>query len=282
MAPLEAPGARAALIDLVRHRYLLRLLTRQQISVRYSGAVLGLLWTYIKPALQFAIYFVTIGVFLRVGSAFQNFALYLFTGLVMVNFASEIIRTASRSIIDNAPLVKKVYLPRELFPVTSLLVAWVHLAPQLAVLGIGACALGWTPSLSAIGSGILALTIVSVAGLGIGLAVSAVNVFFRDIENIIDSLLMVAAWASPVLYPWSFARDALGQGLLLQAYLANPLTIAVQLFQRALWAPTVTSRPDLAPDLWARGGASLAIAFLVLAIGQLTFRRLEGRFAQEL
>jgi ABC-2 type transport system permease protein len=115
----------------------------------------------------------------------------------------------------------------------------------------------------------------------------------------VDLLLIVATWASPILYPWTFVRDEIGPGWLLELYMANPLTIAAQLFQRAFWTPTASELPDpaiggptaeaptvgftqLIPELYTRGVVALLASCLVLLLGQLAFSRLEGRFAQEL
>jgi ABC-2 type transport system permease protein len=91
-----------------------------------------------------------------------------------------------------------------------------------------------------------------------------------------------------VLYPWSFAREQLGGGWAEQLYIANPLTIAAQLFQLAFWFPGVetdreTVGPDqLIPELFTRGVVALLVSLVLLGVGQLAFSRLESRFAQEL
>jgi ABC-2 type transport system permease protein len=122
---------------------------------------------------------------------------------------------------------------------------------------------------------------------GLGLLMAALNVYFRDVENIVDLVLVVVVWLSPVLYPWSFAQEQITSGWLEQLYLANPLTVAVQLFQRAFWFPGAQSRPDgvrrpARPDLFTRGVVMLVVSLACWRSGQLVFRRLEGRFAQEL
>ena len=136
----------------------------------------------------------------------------------------------------------------------------------------------------------LAFAVVAVLVSGLGLLMAALNVYFRDFENIVDLLLIVVVWMSPVLYPWRFAQAAIGPAWLEQLYLANPLTVAAQLFQRAFWYPGATATPEaqqdavanLIPDLFARGIIALLVGVVVLALGQLAFSRLEGRFAQEL
>jgi len=202
---------------------------------------------------------------------------------VVVSFFGEAFGNAARSIVRNAPLVKKIYLPRELFPVATTWVAAIHLAPQVLVLFVGALVVGWEPSLGAVFSALLGFAIVALLVSGLGLLLAALNVYFRDFENLVDLLLLVVVWLSPVLYPWSFVRDAIGPRWLEELYLANPLTVAVQLFQRAFWFPGAQSHPEeLIPDLFLRGGIALAVAGALLALGQLAFSRLEGRFAQEL
>lgn len=280
---LVEPGRGAGLLDVARNRFLLRLIVRKELRVRYRGSVLGLFWSYVKPAVQFGVYFLALGVFLKLNDTLEDFAVYLFSGLVVLNFFGEAFGNAARSVVRNAPLVKKIYLPRELFPVATTYVAAIHLLPQVVVLFLGALVSGWRPSAGALFSAALGFAVVTLLVTGLGLLVAALNVYFRDFENIVDLLLLVVVWLSPVLYPWSFVREALGSGWLLELYLANPLTVAVQLFQRAFWAPGSSGGSDeLIPDLFARGLVALVVAAVTLVVGQLAFSRLEGRFAQEL
>jgi ABC-2 type transport system permease protein len=279
---LVEPGRGGGLLDVARNRFLLRLIVRKELRVRYRGSVLGLFWSYVKPGVQFGVYFLALGVFLKLNQTLEDFAVYLFSGLVLLNFFGEAFGNAARSVVRNAPLVKKIYLPRELFPVATTYVAAIHLLPQVVVLLLGALVSGWRPSVTALAAALLGFAIVAVLVTGLGLLLSALNVYFRDFENIVDLLLVVVVWLSPVLYPWTFVREALGSGWLLELYLANPLTLAVQLFQRAFWAPGVERGADLVPDLFARGAVALLASLVVLVLGQLAFSRLEGRFAQEL
>jgi ABC-2 type transport system permease protein len=287
-AELVEPGRGAGLRDVVRQRFLLRLIVRQEMRVRYHGTVLGLFWSYVKPAVQFVVYFVALGIVLRVNEGVEDFAVYLFAGFVVINFFGEAFGNGARSIVRNAPLVNKIYLPRELFPVATTWVAAVHLLPQVVVLLVAALIAGWVPSTGALFSAALGFALVAVLVTGLGLLMAALNVYFRDVENIVDLVLVVIVWTSPVLYPWTFARDQITASWVEQLYLANPLTVAVQLFQRAFWFPGAQEAPDntsvdqLIPDLFLRGGIALVLSLGVLFVGQLVFRRLEGRFAQEL
>ncbi|GAA4361882.1 ABC transporter permease [Angustibacter luteus] len=277
---LRPPGRGAGLLDVVRRRDLAVLLVRKELRVRYRGSVLGLAWSYVKPAVQLAVYYFGLGVVLGQGSRVPHYAVYLFAGLVAVNAFSEVVGNATRSVVANADLVRKVYLPRELFPVSSLCVAGVHLLPQLLVLTAGALVAGWRPDAAGVLSAVGAVLLVAGFGLGLGLVLSALNVFFRDVENLVDLVLSVVVWTSPVLYATERVVRLLGEGPLLSAYLSNPLTVAVQLMHRAFWEGAAGVR-GTGPDA-AHLAAATVVVVAVLCVGQWTFARLSPRFGEQL
>jgi ABC-2 type transport system permease protein len=279
---LIVAGAGAGLADVYRRRYLLRLLVAKELTVRYRGSILGILWSYVKPGIQFGVFYFALGVFLGQSKGTENYAVYLFSGIILINFFAEALSNASRSMVANGGLIKKIYLPRELFPVASVWVAAVHFFPQLVVLLVACFFTGWQPNLLQLFVAVLAFLLVALLAIGLGLLFGAANVYFRDAENLVDLLLMVATWASPVLYVWTQVRSALGSTFTF-LYQMNPLTIAVEVFHFAFWFPTTDGTAELPPNLlsiWLPVG--LLVAVLVVMAGQLTFRRLEGRFAQEL
>jgi ABC-2 type transport system permease protein len=282
---LIKPGSGRGLLDVYGDRFLLKLLVRKEIKVRYRGSVLGLLWSYVKPLVQFLIFFVALGIFLDLQRGTPNYAIYLFAGIVLVNFFTESLSNATRSIVDNRDLIRKIYLPRELFPVATVWVSAAHFFPQLLVL-IGAClVVGWSPSIVQLAAVILIFVMVAVLATGLGLLFGAMNVYFRDSENIVDMIVMVVTWASPVLYVWSMVERAMGPWFWI--YQLNPMTVAVEVFHWAFWEPTLKADQAVAdampPGLltvWLP--VSVLITLAVLFLGQLTFRRLAVHFAQEL
>jgi len=282
---LTRPGRGRGIIDVFQHRFLLQLLVRKEIKIRYRGSVLGLLWSYVKPLMQFSIYFVALGIFLGMQRGTPNYAIYLFAGIVLVNFFTESLGNATRSIVDNRDLIRKIYLPRELFPVSTVWVSAVHLFPQLVVL-IGACLLGgWRPSLLQLLAVVAALVLVATLSTGLGLLFGAANVYFRDSENIVDMILMVVTWASPVLYMWTMVQPVMGQWFFL--YMLNPVTVAVEIFHWTFWSATLNADQSVAvampPDLlsvWFP--AAFGVAAVILVIGQIVFMKLSVHFAQEL
>ena len=285
---LTTPGLGGGLRDIRQSSFLLKLLVRKELKVRYRGSVLGLLWSYVNPGVQFIVFYVALGVFLglerssRNPEGLANYAVYLFSGIVLINFFSEALGNAARSIVNNGNLIKKIYLPRELFPVASVWVSAVHFFPQLVVLVAGCVFAGWRPNLIQLLAAVAGFLIVGLLATGLGLFFGAANVYFRDSENLVDMLLMVATWASPVMYAWTMVEEKLGAtGYAI--YQANPITIGVELFHYAFWFPTTDGTAAMPPhlfSLWLPVGMGVALAVLVL--GQYTFRRLEGRFAQEL
>ncbi|WP_433332706.1 ABC transporter permease [Spirillospora sp. CA-294931] len=280
-AALRDPAGSGGLGEVLRKRYLLRLLVRRELKARYKGSLLGLGWSYVRPAVYFAVYFFVVGVFMGMDRVIENFPVYLFSAMVLVNLFTETLQSATRSILGNSPLVRKVYLPRELFPTASLLVSLVHFLPGMAILLVGSVSYGWRPTLSGMAGAVVGLAIVVLLGMGLGLLCAAVNVFFHDTEQVVDITMIVVTWSVPMIYPWTHVREHLPEWAL-QTYLANPLVSAVSLFQRAFWAPGVETGLPPVPSLGAHTVAALGFAVAVFLAGQWTFARLQKRFAQEL
>lgn len=275
------PGTGAGLIDVFRRRYLLTLLVRKEVQVRYRGSVLGWLWSYVKPAAQFLVFFLALGVFLQQNARIDVYPVYLFSGLIVINLFNEAFANGTRSLVDNAPLIKKIYLPREMFPVASTIVAFVNFLPQALVTFVVCLIVGWRPDLLAIAAALLGMAIVIVLSTGLGMLFGAANVSFRDSQNFVELIALIATWASPVLYTWQTVAGVVPDWLL-QIYLLNPLTASVELMHWGFWFPTTDGSTPLPPGLLRTGLLALGVSAAVLLVGQLVFRRLEGRFAQDL
>lgn len=287
-AQFDVPGRSGGLLDVVRWHYLLRLLVRTGVTTRYRNSVLGWTWSYVRPAAQFLVFWVVLGLFLSLERGIPNYAVYLFSGIVIINLFSEAYKNATTSIVGNAALVRKVYLPRQLFAVSAVIVAFVHFLPQIALLLIVCLLLGWITQITllAVLAVLAAVLLILIFALGLGLLFGAANVRFRDAENIVELLLLLATWASPVLYSWTMVRDAIDMlgwpQWILELYLLNPITQAVELFHYAFWYPVTETTLPLPPALGINTLVTFAIAIVTLVIGQSVFRRLEGKFAQDL
>ncbi|REJ07714.1 ABC transporter permease [Microbacterium bovistercoris] len=285
----DTPGKSHGLIDVVRWRYLLRLLVRTGVTTRYRNSVLGWTWSYVRPAAQFLVFWVVLGFFMNLNHGIPNYAVYLFSGIVVINLFSEGFKNATTSIVGNAPLVRKVFLPRQLFAVSAIIVAFVHFLPQVGLLLLVCLFMGWTMQISllSIGAILAGMLIVMTFSLGLGLFFGAINVRYRDAENIVELMLLLATWASPVLYAWTMVQDAVVDRLdwpswIVELYMLNPITQGVELFHYAFWRPVTETALAIPPGLGWNTLWTFLIAVGILLLGQLVFRRLEGRFAQDL
>lgn len=289
----DVPGRSRGFLDVIKWRYLLSLLVRTGVTTRYRNSVLGWTWSYVRPAAQFLVFWLVLGVFMGQERGIPNYAVYLFSGIVIINLFSEAYKNGTTSIVGNAPLVRKVYLPRQLFAVSSVLVAFVQFLPQFALLLVVCLFMGWIVNITvfsvlAIVAGVV---LISFFALGLGLLFGAANVRFRDAENIVELLLMLATWASPVLYHYTMLVDAGIPEWLVRVFQINPITQAVELFHYAFWYPvtditasanaSIIANP-IPPELGIDTLWSFLVCIVVFVLGQIVFRRLEGRFAQDL
>jgi ABC-2 type transport system permease protein len=284
-APLVSPSANSGLLEVFRRRYVLRLLVRKEIQGRYSGSFLGLFWSYVQPGVRFAMYFFVIGLVLRIHDAVEYFGIHMFAGLVFVHYFTETISAGTRSIVRNKAILRKMAMPREMFPVASMLVSAFHVVPGIVILTVACLGVGWTPDLVGLGAGLLAFAIIAVLGTALALLFSAANVFFRDIGNIVTTLTTFITFSVPMIYPFSFVDDRFGR--FADLYLLNPVAEAVLLAQRCFWTgatsdPEQTMREDLPANLFTLGFAHLGAVLLLLVLAQLVFIRLENKFAERL
>jgi ABC-2 type transport system permease protein len=287
---LRDPAGGGGLIDVLRRRYLLKLLVRKELKVRYQGTVLGVVWSYIQPLTRFFVYFVIIGVVLGMNRAVPNFAVHIVAGMVMVHFFSETFRSTTGSVVKNQALVRKVGLPREMFPVASLLVSAVNLLPALVVLFTVAVLTGWHITWDFVPSLMLAFMIVATWGFGLGLLFSAFNVYYRDFSRVVQTITTLIPWSCPMIYAFQMVNERFAPyPWALEIYLANPCAQAVMLSQQAVWLPTLDGTPDagtvvtqLPPDLYLRGVITVLIGLLFVAFAQKAFTRLESSFAEQM
>jgi ABC-2 type transport system permease protein len=284
LPPLRPPSAENGLLGVVRRRYLLRLLVTREISARYQGSFLGLLWSYINPLTQFCIYYFVMGFIFNLHDNIPNFAIHLFSALIIVHFFTETFGAGTRSIVRNRALVVKMAMPREMFPVATMLVSLYHVVPQVVILVVASVATGWTPDAVGVVAIVLALLIIGVLGISGALFFSAANVFFSDFGNIVGVFNNFVRWGVPMMYSYSMVDDRFGR--FAQYYLYNPLADAVLLFQRAFWVGTVPpgheSVEAMPEHLIMNGFAILGISIVILCIAQFVFSRLENKIPERL
>jgi ABC-2 type transport system permease protein len=273
-------GTASSLRDIYRYRELLTLLVRRELRARYKDSSLGFTWSLFKPIAQLVIYFVVIGKFLGAARNVPEFAIFVFSGLTMWTLFNEIVGGGAGAVVSNSGLVKKVYLPREVFPLSSVGAALVNFGIQFLVVVAGTVVAGSVPWSLDLLYVPVAVALVVVFGTALALLLSAVNVYLRDVQHLIEIVIMILFWASPIVYSFSFVDHYLKGSWLEQLYLSNPVTLAVLAFQRGMWAAGADQPfPSMFP---LRLGIALVCSLALLWGSQRVFSRLEGNFAQEL
>jgi ABC-2 type transport system permease protein len=263
-----------------RRRDLLWLLIRREIRSRYKDSTLGVLWSLIRPVTQLIIYYVAIGKFLGAERNVPQFAIFVFAGLTLWTFFSELITSTTASIVSNAGLVKKVYLPREIFPISALGAALFTFAVQFVILFAATVITGQGPWSWDILYLPLAVIAVLLFGFAIGTVLAAANVFKRDFQHLVEVAVVILFWASPIVYSYQLVHDVLQGSFLEELYLANPITLAVLGFQRAMWRAGADQLWP--PDLALRLLIASVVCLLAVWVAQRVFARLDTNFAQEL
>lgn len=270
--------------EIFAHRELLWLLTRRDLQVRYRGSALGFLWTLIRPLVLLLTYYLVLGEILGAAKGVTNFGIYIFSGLTIYMLFSESVGAAAGSIVSNGGLVKKIYLPREIFPLASVGGAVFLFAMQMIVLVCAIAVFQQWPTADGLVYLLPSILLVLVYALALGLLLSALNVHLRDVQYLTEILLTLLMWASPIVYSWQMVSDVIARfGLpawAIEVYTNNPLTLAVLGFHRALWAGGTPA--DYPADLALRMGVAGVIGAAFLFIAHLLFQRMQGSLAQEL
>jgi ABC-2 type transport system permease protein len=284
-APLTAPWPEQGLLEVFQHRYILTLLVRREIAARYQGSVLGLLWSYVNPMTQFFIYYFVMGILFGRAAATPAFAIHVFAGLIIVHFFIETMNAGTRSIVRNKSLVQKMAVPREMFPVASMLVSLFHVVPQVVILLVATWFAGWRPDPFGMVYAVLALLIIITLGTAMALMFSAANVFLRDVSNAVNVLSNFIRFGVPMMYPFSLVATRFHGHT--SIYLLNPIVEAVLGFQRAFWVgatphPAVTMATDMPNNLFMLSLRALLISIVILVFAQSTFSRLERRIPERL
>lgn len=270
--------------EIFERRDLLGLLVRRDLQSRYRDSVLGFLWALIRPIIVFFMYYLVLGKFLRAAEGVPDFAVYLFAGLTLYGFFSEMVVGSTASILSNAGLVKKIYLPREIFPLASVGGAGFMFLMQCLVLLVAAVTLGALPAPVEMLWLFPSVALVLIYGLAMGLFLSAANVYLRDVQYLTDLLVMLAMWGSPIVYTWSMVSSAIQSmnlpGWVMEVYISNPITLGIFGFQHAFWG--AGSAADFPSDLGVRMLIAGLVGIVLVFISHRVFTRLQGNFAQEL
>jgi ABC-2 type transport system permease protein len=298
-APRAAQGARVvrprtSVLErfrrIVSYHELLVGMTRKELKVKYKNSVLGFAWSLLNPLLYLVVFYVA---FVKIlGSGVPAFPIFLLSGLLVWNLFSTGLAAACGSVVGNAGLVKKVSFPREILPLAAVGSMLVHFFLQSLVLFAVLALVQWHVAWAYIPTLPLALLALMLLTGAIGILLSATNVYLRDTQHFLELALLAWFWVTPIVYGYmTIGRRG---GWFAKAYMLNPVTPIVLIFQRTIYArldnpkvPVGSPGHEILPHWGMAGylgylGYSFVFGFIMLTIAISVFGRSEANFAEEL
>ena len=254
--------------DLYNYRELLKTSVKKDIGGKYKHSFLGVLWSFINPLLQILVYAIIFPLVMKNGGSYKDYTVFMVCGLIPWAYFTTVINRASFIMIENGNILKKVYFPRSILPLSlvtsetiNFLVSCIIILAFIVIKGFGISKfILFFP---------LVLLIQYVLLLGIALIFSAVTVYMRDIQHFIGVVLQLLFYATPIVY----SIDTIPENFrwILKW---NPMTYIIEGYRAIFYNQTM-------PDLKSLGVLGI-ISIIILIVGYLLFNKLQKRFAEEL
>lgn len=252
--------------ELLTYKELFYFFTWRDIKIKYKQTALGFSWAILQPLLMMTIFTLFFGRALNIPSQNLPYPVFVFSGLLLWNMFSSGLTTSANSMIGNAQIIKKIYFPRLIVPVSSILVSLFDFLMAF-VLFVALLIFYQQPvGISAIWCWPVAIGITIIATLGPGCLLSALNVKYRDFRYVIPFMVQVLFFLTPLIYPISMIQSPWLQ----YALVCSPMYAAIELFR----SPLIGTIPDMTFLL-----VSVVSAFVFLVVGIGYFKRTEDYFA---
>ena len=251
--------------ELYEYREMIISLVRKDLRGRYKGSVLGFLWTFINPLLQLIVYTIVFSIIMNAN--YEQYYLFLFVALVPWMFFSSSVTDGAGSILKEKEMVKKIYFPREVLPISTVTSAFVNMILTfLVVFGVVIIA-GRTINPLALLCLPVVMIVEYILCLGIALIVSSITVYLRDLQYILGIFVMALQYMTPVMYGSDMVPD-----WAMPIFNMNPLTPVIEIYRDILYYKQV---PQLSSLMLALG-----VGLLFIVIGELLFKKLQKGFAE--
>ena len=261
-------GATHDLSAWTKDRYILQQLVTKDFKLRYRRSVLGVIWSVLNPLLMMIVMSFVFSYFLR-GSNVENYPLYLIVGNVTFGLMNEATSTGLRSIIDAAPLLKKVKVDRWVFPVQKVLSAVVNFALSLIAVVIVMLFFRIAPTWHLVWM-IPALLLLMVFCVGVSLLIGALAVFFRDMIHLWSVLLTAWTYLTPIFWDLSLLTNSNAPWIVIAVVKANPMYNYIDMMRCAIvYQTSPGSTVIILAVVWA---------LLALLVGVFAFRKTEHKF----
>ncbi len=253
--------------ELYQYRELLKTNVKKDIRGKYKASFLGVLWSFINPLLQVLVYAIVFPYIMKVQT--ENYLVFLICGIIPWTWFTSCIAGGAGCITNNSNLIKKVYFPREILPisvVTSGMINFLISCIIIAIFVIG-CGLGLSWHLIFLPLVVLVQYIVSLA---FAFIVSALNVYVRDTEYAVAFILNLAFYATPVLYSYEIFNGS----VLIWLFKLNPMAHLINAYRDIFYVHEIPNIGNLL--IW------LIIGLVLLFGSYKIFKKLEKRFAEEM
>lgn len=279
----KSGGVRAKVQELLDYRYLLRNLVKRDLKSRYKNSFLGILWSLLNPLAMMLVFTLLFSVLGRDGAQ-RQYAIFVLVGLIPWNFFTGSLMRGTSSVVGNSSLVKKVYFPRELLPLSSVLsnlvnfgIAFLVLVLFLYIFGLGLSVHAlWVPA-------ILITQIIFTVGLV--LLLGGLNVFYRDVLMILEVVVLAWFFLTPVFYSLDvFGDTATLFGVTFDPAQVmrwiNPMASIIDGYRTVLWGTSESTGPvSMNPAYLFR---TLVTSVVILLLGYFVFNRLDHKFGERL
>ncbi len=254
------------MIELFRYGELLKNLVIKDLKLTYKNSSLGFFWSLLSPLLRTLIFYVVFTKIFLIN--IEHYVIYLLSGILAWMFFANSLNFATRSIVDNSALIKKVYFPREIYPLSSTVAQLINFTLALAVLFLWVFFSGID-----VGLPLLYLPLIIVLQLiftvGIGLLFATIYVFTRDLGHLLELILMAWMYMTPIFYNVAMVPERFRQ-----IYLLNPMAALITFYREIILY-------NRYPDLELLGITTLT-TLIILIIGYSIFNHHSKRFAEEI
>lgn len=256
--------------NLYSYRELLKSNVKKEIRGKYKGSFLGVLWSFISPLLMTLVYAIVFPYLMR-GAGYEHYTTFLIIGILPWTWFTTSIAQGTFTIIGNGPIIKKVYFPREILPISvvssglvNFLISCIIMAIFLVFSGIGfSLNILWLP---------LVILVQYLLTLGIVFITCSINVYIRDLEYIINFFIQMLFYGTPILYSIDMFSKA--PKVILNLIQLNPMATIINSYRDILyWQQS----PSIMPLLMVLG-----FSFVLVIVGYFIFRRLSKGFAEQL
>ena len=253
--------------EIYAYREMINSLVRKDLRGRYKGSVLGFLWTFLNPLLQLIVYTMVFSVILRAG--IDKYYLFLFVALIPWIFFSSSVISGSSCIIAQKDLVKKIYFPREVLPISHVTTCFINMLLSFIVIFFVVAISGVGINFRAVCYLPIIMIVEYILALGMAMIFSALTVYLRDLEYILGIITMAWQFLTPIMYSIDIVPENI-----MPIFMANPMTPIIIAYRDILYYKQI---PQISTLLHA-----FVLGVIILIIGSIIFDKLQKHFAEEL